>query len=285
MEVDRRRRQVLARRPQSGRRRAPSRPRSSCSAPAADHAAHQSAQLLHRRRDPLEVRHRDPVGGEPRRPVRDRRRDAFVHEHSSDSGPASSGRPCNRVQPAAVSGSCQRRRPPRRAPARRRRPLGEPPGPVPDAELAARRERLLDEADRLGLDAVLVHGANRSGSAVPWLTCWQVTREAVVVLRRGERPTSCSSASPTTCPTPAGSPATATSRASASRTADDRARRPARGGGRRATRRRRRPVPHRLCAALADGVELRRRLDQPYVAGCGCASRPTSWRCCGTRLR
>ena len=62
------------------------------------------------------------------------------------------------------------------------------PGEVPDAELAARRERLLDEAERLGLDAVLAYGANRSGSAVPWLTCWQVTREAAVVLRRGERP-------------------------------------------------------------------------------------------------
>ena len=62
------------------------------------------------------------------------------------------------------------------------------PGEVPDDELAARRERLLAEAERLGLDAVLVYGANRSGSAVPWLTCWQVTREAAVVLRRGERP-------------------------------------------------------------------------------------------------
>lgn len=59
---------------------------------------------------------------------------------------------------------------------------------MPDDELSARRERLLDEAERLGLDAVLAYGANRSGSAVPWLTCWQVTREAAVVLRRGERP-------------------------------------------------------------------------------------------------
>jgi Xaa-Pro dipeptidase len=62
------------------------------------------------------------------------------------------------------------------------------PGDVPDTELATRRERLLAEAERLGLDAVLAYGANRSGSAVPWLTCWQVTREAAVVLRRGERP-------------------------------------------------------------------------------------------------
>jgi Xaa-Pro dipeptidase len=62
------------------------------------------------------------------------------------------------------------------------------PGEVPDDELAARRERLLAEAERLGLDAVVAYGANRSGSAVPWLSCWQVTREAAVVLRRGERP-------------------------------------------------------------------------------------------------
>ncbi|HTE71755.1 MAG TPA: M24 family metallopeptidase [Actinomycetes bacterium] len=62
------------------------------------------------------------------------------------------------------------------------------PGEVPDDELAARRERLLAEAERLGLDAILAYGANRSGSAVPWLACWQVTREAAVVLRRGERP-------------------------------------------------------------------------------------------------
>ena len=68
------------------------------------------------------------------------------------------------------------------------RRVSPPPGPVSDAELAARRDRLLDDAERLGLDAVLVYGANRSGSAVPWLTCWQVTREAVVVLRRGSAP-------------------------------------------------------------------------------------------------
>src|SRR5688572_10262724 len=68
------------------------------------------------------------------------------------------------------------------------RRVSTPPGPVSDAELATRRDRLLDDAERLGLDTVLVYGANRSGSAVPWLTCWQVSREAVVVLRRGAVP-------------------------------------------------------------------------------------------------
>ena len=62
------------------------------------------------------------------------------------------------------------------------------PPPVPDDELAARRERLLADADRLALDAVVVYGANRSGSAIPWLTGWQVTREAAVVLRRDAQP-------------------------------------------------------------------------------------------------
>lgn len=59
---------------------------------------------------------------------------------------------------------------------------------MPDDEIHGRRDRLLDAADRLGVDAVVVYGAQRSGSAVPWLTRWQVTREAVVVLRRGSPP-------------------------------------------------------------------------------------------------
>lgn len=46
-----------------------------------------------------------------------------------------------------------------------------------------------DAADRHDLDAVVVYGANRFGSAVPWLTRWPVTREAVVVLREGRVPT------------------------------------------------------------------------------------------------
>ena len=37
------------------------------------------------------------------------------------------------------------------------------------------------------VDHVLVYGANRSGTAVGWLTRWPVTREAVVVVTPGER--------------------------------------------------------------------------------------------------
>ena len=36
------------------------------------------------------------------------------------------------------------------------------------------------------VDHVLVYGANRSGTAVGWLTRWPVTREAVVVVTPGE---------------------------------------------------------------------------------------------------
>ncbi|MFC7640516.1 hypothetical protein ACFQX6_05435 [Streptosporangium lutulentum] len=33
-----------------------------------------------------------------------------------------------------------------------------------------------------GADVVLAYGANRTGSAIPWLTTWPVTREALFVL-------------------------------------------------------------------------------------------------------
>jgi Xaa-Pro aminopeptidase len=47
-----------------------------------------------------------------------------------------------------------------------------------------RHEALHAVAD---VDHVLVYGANRSGTAVGWLTRWPVTREAVVVVTPGER--------------------------------------------------------------------------------------------------
>jgi Xaa-Pro aminopeptidase len=47
-----------------------------------------------------------------------------------------------------------------------------------------RHEALAAVAD---VDHVLVYGANRSGTAVGWLTRWPVTREAVVVVTPGER--------------------------------------------------------------------------------------------------
>ena len=57
-----------------------------------------------------------------------------------------------------------------------------------DAEIAGRRRQVDELAAQHGLDAVVAYGANRFGSAVPWLTGWPVTREAVVVLRLGRRP-------------------------------------------------------------------------------------------------
>jgi Xaa-Pro dipeptidase len=54
--------------------------------------------------------------------------------------------------------------------------------PFSDGEFARRREALLACAQQRGLDTVVAYGANRSGSAVPWLTGWPVTREAAVVL-------------------------------------------------------------------------------------------------------
>jgi Xaa-Pro dipeptidase len=50
-----------------------------------------------------------------------------------------------------------------------------------DAEMARRRAALDDLAQQAGVEAVVVYGANRSGSGVQWLTGWPVTREAVVV--------------------------------------------------------------------------------------------------------
>jgi Xaa-Pro aminopeptidase len=57
-----------------------------------------------------------------------------------------------------------------------------PPPAFTGPELAGRRSRLLAAAAGLGSGTVLVYGANRVGSAIPWLTTWPVTREAVAVL-------------------------------------------------------------------------------------------------------
>ncbi len=68
------------------------------------------------------------------------------------------------------------------------RPVGGPPPAFSAREYARRRRLVEDCAAEKGLDAVVVYGANRSGSAVPWLTGWPVTREAVLVMRPAERP-------------------------------------------------------------------------------------------------
>lgn len=56
-------------------------------------------------------------------------------------------------------------------------------GPVAfsDAEMLRRRTALDAVMAEAGVTQVVVHGANRSGSGVQWLSGWPVTREAVVV--------------------------------------------------------------------------------------------------------
>jgi Xaa-Pro aminopeptidase len=51
-----------------------------------------------------------------------------------------------------------------------------------EPEMRRRRAEFGREMDRLGVSHALVYGANRSGSAVSWLTGWPVTREALLVV-------------------------------------------------------------------------------------------------------
>jgi Xaa-Pro aminopeptidase len=55
------------------------------------------------------------------------------------------------------------------------------------AEMRRRRDALEALMDDVGVDHVIVYGADRSGSAVQWLTEWPVTREAAVVVGAGEQ--------------------------------------------------------------------------------------------------
>ena len=54
------------------------------------------------------------------------------------------------------------------------------------SELARRRTALEEVMDVAGVGAAVLYGANRSGSAVSWLTQWPVTREAHVLVTPGE---------------------------------------------------------------------------------------------------
>jgi Xaa-Pro dipeptidase len=56
-----------------------------------------------------------------------------------------------------------------------------------DSEMARRRAALAAEMEAAGVEHAVVYGANRSGSAVGWLTRWSVTREALAVVTPGER--------------------------------------------------------------------------------------------------
>ena len=53
-----------------------------------------------------------------------------------------------------------------------------------EAEMRRRRAAFGAVLERGGVSCALVHGANRSGSAVSWLTGWPVTREALLVAGR-----------------------------------------------------------------------------------------------------
>jgi Xaa-Pro aminopeptidase len=54
-------------------------------------------------------------------------------------------------------------------------------------EMRRRREALTRLLDSRGLTHALVYGADRSGTAIQWLTGWPVTREAALVFSPGER--------------------------------------------------------------------------------------------------
>jgi Xaa-Pro dipeptidase len=68
---------------------------------------------------------------------------------------------------------------------------GTGPGATPyprfsDAEMARRHSALAAEMAAAEVEHAIVYGANRSGSAVGWLTRWPVTREALAVVTPGE---------------------------------------------------------------------------------------------------
>jgi Xaa-Pro dipeptidase len=56
-----------------------------------------------------------------------------------------------------------------------------------DAEMARRRADLERVMEARGVEHLVIYGANKFGTAVGWLTRWPVTREAYVVVSRGER--------------------------------------------------------------------------------------------------
>ena len=55
-----------------------------------------------------------------------------------------------------------------------------------DAEMSRRRAALTAAMAERNVSHALLYGANRSGSAVGWLTRWPVTREALVIVTPGE---------------------------------------------------------------------------------------------------
>ncbi|HLM32209.1 MAG TPA: M24 family metallopeptidase [Solirubrobacterales bacterium] len=66
-------------------------------------------------------------------------------------------------------------------------PRADPYPRFSDAEIERRRAMLARAMAARGATHAVLYGANRSGSAIPWLTRWPVTREAVCVFTPGER--------------------------------------------------------------------------------------------------
>ena len=66
-------------------------------------------------------------------------------------------------------------------------PRAQPYPRFSDAEIERRRAVLARAMATRGAEHAVLYGANRSGSAIPWLTRWPVTREAVCVFTPGER--------------------------------------------------------------------------------------------------
>ena len=56
-----------------------------------------------------------------------------------------------------------------------------------EAEIERRRATLARAMWERGVGHAVLYGANRAGSAIPWLTRWPVTREALCVFTPGER--------------------------------------------------------------------------------------------------
>jgi Xaa-Pro aminopeptidase len=57
-----------------------------------------------------------------------------------------------------------------------------------DDEMTRRQQSIAESMGSAGVSHLVVYGADRSGSAIPWLTEWPVTREAALLLTPGEPP-------------------------------------------------------------------------------------------------
>ncbi|HEX6146459.1 MAG TPA: M24 family metallopeptidase [Acidimicrobiia bacterium] len=57
-----------------------------------------------------------------------------------------------------------------------------------EEELARRSRSILDTMEAAGVSHLVAYGAEKVGSAIPWLTEWPVTTEAALLITPGERP-------------------------------------------------------------------------------------------------